>query len=138
MGERIDAVGFQSRVYDEVPLSATFGFEVVRLDADEVRVRMPFRPAFARPGGTVSGPALMALADVVMYGIVTAAYGWTPMALTTNISISFLNRPPPATLLGIGTALRAGRSMAFCEVEIRAEADDSLVAHVTGAYALPR
>src|SRR5579872_3145979 len=57
------------------------------------RVRQVHRDAFVRPGGTISGPTMMALADFAMYVAVLASIGPVPLAVTTNLNINFLRRP---------------------------------------------
>src|ERR1700744_581328 len=63
------------------------------------RVRRRHHDRSLRPGGTVSGPIMMALADFTMYLAVLSAIGWVPLAVTTNLSINFLRKPGPRDLL---------------------------------------
>src|SRR5215813_12040385 len=49
------------------------------------RVRQAFRHVSVRPGGTISGPTMMALADFAMYVAVLAAIGPVPLAVTINL-----------------------------------------------------
>ena len=51
------------------------------------RVRQAFRQRSVRPGGTISGPTMMALADFAMYVAVLAAIGPVPLAVTTNLGV---------------------------------------------------
>ena len=57
------------------------------------RVRQAYQPRFMRPGGTISGPTMMALADVAMYVVLLASIGPVPLAVTTNLNINFLRKP---------------------------------------------
>src|SRR5262249_52787431 len=59
------------------------------------RVRQAFRHVSVRPGGTISGPTMMALADFAMYVAVLAAVGPVPLAVTINLNINFLRKPAP-------------------------------------------
>ena len=91
-----------------------------------------------RPGGTVAGPALFALADVVAYAVILAHAGPdATQAVTTNLNINFLKRPAPGgTLKAAGHLLKLGRRLAVVECSI-AEAGGTLVAHATATYAMP-
>src|SRR6516165_7251013 len=62
------------------------------------RVRQAFRASSLRPGGTISGPAMMALADFAMYVAVLAAIGPVPLAVTINLNINFLRKPVASDL----------------------------------------
>jgi uncharacterized protein (TIGR00369 family) len=90
-----------------------------------------------RPGGTVSGPTLFALADVAAYAALLAHVGPHPLILTTNLNINFMRRPPLRPLLATCRILKLGKRLGVVEVAIRPEAEDDLVAHATGTYAIP-
>ena len=66
---------------------------------DGCRVRQTFREASVRPGGTISGPTMMALADFAMYVAVLAAIGPVPLAVTINLNINFLRKPARRDLI---------------------------------------
>ena len=72
-----------------------------------------------RPGGTVSGPIMMALADFTMYLAVLSAIGWVPLAVTTNLTINFLKKPAPRDLLAEARLIKLGKRLAVGEVGIR-------------------
>lgn len=123
-----------------VPMAEDIGFTVDEAGAEGyARTRLVFSERLIRPGGTLSGPVQMALADASMYAAVMAAIGQVEMAVTSNLSINFLQKPAPADLVGEATVLRLGKRIAFCEVRLLSgEGDEArLVAHVTGSYALP-
>jgi uncharacterized protein (TIGR00369 family) len=101
------------------------------------RVRYAFNPAMLRPGGTISGPTMMELADVAMYVSVLAAIGWVPLAVTTQLNINFLRKPAACDLLAEGRLLKLGRRLAVGEVAIRSAGHDAIVAHATSTYSLP-
>ena len=75
------------------------GYAIERVWLGGCRLRRHFHPKSLRPGGTVSGPIIMALADVAMYVAVLSAIGWVPLAVTTNLTINFLRKPAPRDLL---------------------------------------
>jgi|SRR5215471_3585658 len=101
------------------------------------RVRQGFRKDAIRPGGTVSGPTIMALADVAMYIAVLASVGWVPLAVTTNLNINFLKKPAPGALIAECRLLKIGKRLAVGEAAIRSEGDEEFVAHATSTYSLP-
>jgi uncharacterized protein (TIGR00369 family) len=90
-----------------------------------------------RPGGTVSGPSLFALADVAAYVALLAHIGPVALALTTNLNISFLNRADPVPLDGVCNVLKIGRSLAMLEVSIERADTRQLIAHATTTYSIP-
>lgn len=91
-----------------------------------------------RPGGTVAGPVMMALADAVTYAALLGRIGIVPLAVTSNLNISFLRRPKAnRAILAEATLLKVGRKLAFADVRIMSEGDDDLVAHATMTYAIP-
>lgn len=96
-------------------------------------------PDMVRPGGTLSGPTMFALADVALYGAVLSMIGPEPLAVTSNMNINFLRKPPLRPLIGEARILKLGRKLAYGEVLIRSEGEDAmdLVAHATGSYAIP-
>jgi uncharacterized protein (TIGR00369 family) len=101
------------------------------------RVRQAYREDFIRPGGTISGPIMMALADFAMYVAVLAAIGPVPLAVTTNLSINFLRKPGAADLLAEAKLMKLGKRLAVGEVAIRSAGGVELVAHATSTYSIP-
>jgi uncharacterized protein (TIGR00369 family) len=101
------------------------------------RVRRRHHARSLRPGGTVSGPIMMALADFTMYLAVLSAIGWVPLAVTTNLNINFLKRPGARDLLAEARLIKLGKRLAVGEVGLRSEGDEDLVAHVTSTYSIP-
>lgn len=101
-------------------------------------VAMPVGPQELRPGGTVSGPTMMALADSALYVAVLGEIGIVPLAVTTSLTINFLRKPPAtARLIAQCQLLKTGRSLAVGEVSIYSEGMNEPVAHVVGTYAIP-
>ncbi len=139
-GEMIDAAEFNRRMHELVPISRQFAIVATRLGRDgSAEATLPYATTFVRPGGSISGPMVMALADVVMFAGVTGKLGWTPMAMTANQNTTFLKPPLPEALIARADALRFGRRLAFFTVIIANESNpDVPVAHVSGSYALPQ
>lgn len=101
-------------------------------------VRHAVGPDELRPGGTVSGPVMMTVADVALYVALLGEIGIVPLAVTTNLTINFLRKPQAsAAIVGICRLLKVGRSQAVGEVEIYSEGSDELVAKAVGTYAIP-
>ncbi len=90
-----------------------------------------------RPGGTVAGPSLMALADLVAYVAILAHVGPVALAVTTNLSINFLRKPAPGDVVGEGRILKLGQRLAVVDCAIRPAGGDDLVAHAVATYSLP-
>jgi uncharacterized protein (TIGR00369 family) len=101
------------------------------------RVRRRYHERSLRPGGTVSGPVMMALADFTMYVAVLSAIGWVPLAVTTNLTINFLKKPAARDLLAEARLIKLGKRLAVGEVGLRSDGEEDLVAHVTSTYSIP-
>jgi uncharacterized protein (TIGR00369 family) len=112
-------------------------YEIEELWYSGCRVRRRHHESSLRPGGTVSGPIMMALADFTMYLAVLSAIGWVPLAVTTNLSINFLKKPGARDLLAEARLFKLGKRLAVGEVGLRSDGDDELVAHVTSTYSIP-
>jgi uncharacterized protein (TIGR00369 family) len=101
------------------------------------RVRKQFNARSLRPGGTIAGTTMMVLADFAPYAAILATIGWVPGAVTTNLNINFLKKPPQRDLLAEARLIKLGRRLAVADVGIRSEGDDDLVAQATTTYAIP-
>ena len=101
------------------------------------RVRQTFDANSIRPGGTISGPTMMALADFAMYVGILASIGPVPLAVTTNLNINFLRKPGARDLVAECRMLKVGKRLAVGEVVIRSDGEDEPVAHVTSTYSIP-
>ncbi len=91
-----------------------------------------------RPGGTVSGPVLMSVADVAIYVAILGKIGIVPLTVTTSLTINFLRKPSAeARIIAKCTLLKVGRTLIVGEVSLYSEGSDDLVAHVVGTYSVP-
>ena len=113
------------------------GLTLERVDYGSVRVRRHFHEDHVRPGGTISGPTMMELADFAMYVAVFSAVGPQPLAVTTNLNINFLRKPAPADLIAEAKLLKVGKRLAVGEVTIYSDGQEEPVAHVTSTYSIP-
>lgn len=128
----------QALIRDGLPMAEDLDLRIDQLDSNGVLARVPFHARLVRPGGTLSGPTIMALADAAMYAVVLGRLGRVEMAVTANLNINFLVKPLPVDLIAHARILRLSRRQAVCEVELYSQGNaDELVAHVTGTYALP-
>jgi uncharacterized protein (TIGR00369 family) len=124
----------QEAIHRGVPLAAAWGIEVLAAAGGSATCRLPWREALLRPGGTVSGPALMGLADVAMWAALLGVTGGRDESLTTSLTIHFLRRLPPGPVLAEARILKRGRIIVG-EVLIRGEGSAETAAHVTTSWA---
>ncbi|MEM0899113.1 MAG: PaaI family thioesterase [Pseudomonadota bacterium] len=103
------------------------GKTVFRLDPNEKHLR---------PGGTVSGPALFALADVGAYVCILAHIGIVEHTVTTNMNINFMRKAAPGPIDCTSTLMKLGKRLAVVDNTMR-DQDGNIVAHATGTYAIP-
>ncbi|MCY7371218.1 MAG: PaaI family thioesterase [Polaromonas sp.] len=102
-------------------------------------IRHLIGPNELRPGGTVSGPLLMMVADVALYVALLGEIGIVPLAVTTSLNFNFLRKPSAeASIVGVCKLIKVGRSLAVGEVALYSEGSDAMVAHAVGTYAIPR
>jgi uncharacterized protein (TIGR00369 family) len=120
-----------------VPFVGQLGCRVERFAAGDVAIRLPYSDLLLRPGGTICGPALIALADVTLYGLVLSMIGRVELTVTTNLNVHFLSRPAQQDVLAEGRLLKLGRRLAVGEVIMRSDGDPDPICHVTGTYAIP-
>ena len=109
--------------------------EVARLGAT---LRLKASERHIRPGGTLSGPAMMSLADLALYVAILAQIGPVGLAVTTNLSFNFLLKPQPRDLLARCRLLKLGSRLAVGEVFLFSEGSEDIVCHATGTYSIPK
>ncbi len=101
-------------------------------------VSLEVGPEDLRPGGTVSGPVLMGVADVALYVAILGQIGIVPLAVTTSLTINFLRKPEASKrILGVCKLMKVGRALAVGEVSLYSEGKNEPVAHVVGTYSIP-
>src|SRR5215469_4678602 len=107
-------------------------------DGQTCLLRQRYSEAMLRPGGTVSGPTLMALADFAMYVVLLSAIGPVALAVTTNLSINFLRKGLPGhDLVAAARLLKLGKRLAVGEVNLMSGPSADPIAHVTSTYSIP-
>lgn len=111
--------------------------EVAALSPGFLRMRLDPDPVMLRPGNIVSGPVMMALADVAAYAAIAAHHGPEAMAVTNALSISFLRACRFEPIWADARILKLGRRLANIDVRIWQDSEDHIVAQATVGYALP-
>ena len=107
-------------------------------DGQTCLLRQRFSERMLRPGGTVSGPTLMALADFAMYVVLLSAIGPIGLAVTTNLNINFLRKGQPGQdVLAEARLLKLGKRLAVGEVNLLSGTSPDPIAHVTSTYSIP-
>lgn len=113
-------------------------FSIDALSPMETTMRLHVRQGHLRPGGTVSGPTIFALADVTVYALVLSMTGKQSLAVTTNGAIDFMRKPAAGRdLLAKGRLLKLGRALAIGDVLIFSEGEDAPVARANMTYSIP-
>lgn len=113
-------------------------FRVDALAEDHLVMRLLTAERHLRPGGTVSGPSMFALADVSVYAMVLARLGRQALAVTTNCSLDFMRKPiGDRDMLAHCRLLKLGRSLAVGDVLIYSEGSEAPVARATMTYSIP-
>lgn len=116
---------------------AKFTFEEVGEQSSIVKHAIGFDEL--RPGGTVSGPVMMAVADYALYVAILGEIGLVALAVTTNLTINFMRKPSSTKdIVGECKLLKIGKTMIVGEVSLYSEGDSRTVAHVVATYAIPK
>ena len=110
---------------------------VVEVAEGRVLMKVGFESRQLRPGGVISGPTQMALADTAAYALVLAHIGEVAMAVTTSLTIHFLRGCKPGDLYAEATLLKLGRRIATADILIWTESRERAAAKATVAYAIP-
>jgi acyl-coenzyme A thioesterase PaaI-like protein len=132
MATKADIVEFLAR---EFPQSKCVVEEVGQRTAT---VTHPVGKDQLRPGETVSGPLLMAVADVALYVAILGTIGIVPLAVTTSLTINFLRKPSPhRPIVGVCQLIKVGRSLVVGEVALYSGRDEEMVAKAVGTYSIP-
>jgi uncharacterized protein (TIGR00369 family) len=107
-------------------------------DGASCLLRQRYGQHMLRPGGTVSGPILMALADYAMYVVLLSAIGPIGLAVTTNLNINFLRKASPGRdVLAAARLMKLGKRLAVGEVMLLSGSSPDPIAHVTATYSIP-
>jgi uncharacterized protein (TIGR00369 family) len=126
-------------LHDEFPQSFRGGeLSIDSADGVSCLLRQRYSEKMLRPGGTISGPTLMALADCAMYVVLLSAIGPVGLAVTTNLNINFLRKGAPGQdVLAAARLLKLGKRLAVGEVNLLSGTSPDPIAHVTATYSIP-
>jgi uncharacterized protein (TIGR00369 family) len=132
-------VELEKFLHDEFPQVFKGGdFSIESADGTTCRLRQHYSDRMLRPGGTISGPTLMALADCAMYVVLLSAIGPIGLAVTTNLNINFLRRGLPGQdVLAAARLLKLGKRLAVGEVNLLSGTSPDPIAHATSTYSIP-
>ena len=122
---------------ESLPFAVDYGFRVDSVGSGTATVRAPYQESFLRPGGTISGPVIMGLADYALFVAILTKIGLVELAVTTNLNINFLRRPDPGDLLAVANVIKIGKRLAVGQVEVYVDGEESMIAHVTSTYSIP-
>ena len=133
---RDELTAFLDREFPQIHLGGRSYFveEVGPLSA---RMRMEYHERHIRPGGTISGPAMMTLADLALYAAILANIGPVALAVTTSLNFNFLRKPEQRDLIANCRLLKLGKRLAVGDVSIYSEGRSEVVCHATGTYSIP-
>lgn len=134
---RITIEAFNRLLAESAPFQKVYGFVTDEIGYGTARVRLPAGEAHVRPGGTLSGPAQMALADFTMYAALLGAIGEVPLAVTTSLNINFLQRPQPGDLTAVCRLIKLGKRLAVGDVTVHSADLAVPVSHATATYSIP-
>ena len=126
---------FNQIIEHDLPWAADAGMRLESIEAGKVVMNLPYHARSVRPGGSISGPHMMMLADASMYAVVLSMIGKVKLAVTTSFNINFLRKPSESDLTAEGKIIKLGNRLAVLEVSIFSKLD--IVAHATGTYSIP-
>jgi uncharacterized protein (TIGR00369 family) len=121
------------RVLEDSPFARIYDFRLDSVASGECRVRMPFQETLERPGGIVSGAALMTAADVAMWLAIMTRLGKDAMTVTTEITTAFLSSARQEDVICAARVVRVGHSRIYGVAECR-NTQGKLIAHHTINY----
>jgi uncharacterized protein (TIGR00369 family) len=136
---RMNVTELEEFLHREFPQAFSQGdISIETADGRTSLLRQRFSERMLRPGGTVSGPTLMALADFAMYVVLLSAIGPIALAVTTNLNINFLRKGSPGQdVVAVARLLKLGKRLAVGEVTLLSGTSPDPIAHVTSTYSIP-
>ncbi len=134
MGLRVEIAELTNFMHGAFPGGVPW--TISRMDDRGVDLTLVTGDLHLRPGGSVSGPTMMMLADSAAYAVILSRIGLQELAVTTHLSINFLRRAAPGELVAEASILKIGRSLALAEVSLHDGDPDHRVAHVVATYSL--
>ncbi|WP_206931183.1 hotdog domain-containing protein [Roseococcus thiosulfatophilus] len=130
----MDIQALEALMHAELPMTAAWGVRVLEAGGGEARLRLDPLPVLLRPGPTLSGPAMMGLADMAMWAALLAISEGEDRSLTSSLSMQFLRPAGNAAVVAHARLIKPkGRSL-YGEVRITRAEDGVLVAHATSGW----
>jgi uncharacterized protein (TIGR00369 family) len=121
-------------IHAGVPLGAEWGVRVLEAAPGFARLELPASPRVLRPGNTVSGPAIMGLADMAMWAALLAGTGGQDESLTTNMHVNFLRACGPGPIVAAARVLKGSGRTIFGEVTVTRSGSDEVAVHITTSW----
>jgi uncharacterized protein (TIGR00369 family) len=112
-----------------------YGFVVQSCAPGQCTVVVPYAYSLERPGGLVSGMAIMGAADVAMWLAIMTQRGTTERWVTTDMKTAFLSSARETDINCVARILKLGKRTAYGSAECR-DAGGRLLAHHVISYAL--
>jgi acyl-coenzyme A thioesterase PaaI-like protein len=117
--------------------SAVVPYVVEGINGTGIRMRLRVGETDSRPGGPVTGPSLMALADSAAWLAIVGQIGPVALSVTTSLHIDFLRKPALVDVVAIGTLLKLGKRLAVVEVAMYSVGSEDVVAKAQVTYSIP-
>ncbi|MDB5415575.1 MAG: Thioesterase superfamily protein [Rubritepida sp.] len=117
-----------------LPLAAAWGVRVLEAGPEQARVELPSSAMVLRPGNTVSGPAIMGLADMAMWAVLLAGTQGRDESLTSNMHVNFLRPCGPGPIVATARIIKGGGRTIFGEVVVTRADTGEVAAHVTTSW----
>lgn len=133
---RLSLVELERLIEEQFPQAHGFS-RITRLDEASLELHLPYRDDFLRPGGTISGPTLMTLADTGAYFLILSMLGPIVLAVTTSLNINFMRKPRPEDIVAVARMLKLGKQLAVVEVHMHNASTPELVAQAVVTYSIP-
>jgi uncharacterized protein (TIGR00369 family) len=136
---KMSVMELESFLLAEFPQAFKAGdISIESADGATCLLRQRYSDQMLRPGGTISGPTLMALADCAMYVVLLSAIGPLSLAVTANLNINFLRKGQPGQdVLAAARLLKLGRRLAVGEINLLSGTSPEPIAHATSTYSIP-
>ena len=103
----------QTLIRQWIPMAEDIDLQIEEIREAYARIRIPYNEKNLRPGGSVSGPTMMAAGDTAMYAAILGSMGEVAMAVTSNLNINFLQRPKDTDLIAEGTIFKTWEAYGF-------------------------
>lgn len=121
-------------IHRGVPLGGEWGVRVLSASPEEARLELPYNVALLRPGNTVSGPAIMGLADMAMWAVLLAGSEGRDESLTSNMHVNFLRTCGPGPIIATARLIKGSGRIVFGDIVVRRADSEEVAVHVTTSW----